>query len=339
MPATRRRMRLLIAIGVTLFVAAPIAQSPDARSDRATRESLLMLEQWLGPPPSPQSAPAVSSAFPESPATMDVESTAALAAARRWWPQPTTTLSEGAAIYLQSRVIARLFDLSFGRAGSAADAIHLFGGTYTIAFPQLRFDAPHAGLGRDRLTQPAVRAANAFASLERLIGQPRLVGALRTVVERKPSSDADVIRELSESLGQDIAWLFEAIDPSTSMNYAIGTVTIASCEPAPCERVTVDATHAGAGSFHPIEVRVDFADGQSASATWDGKGESRRFLFEGPARPVRVRLDPDVVNLLDGSLLDQHREIDARTNAPIAKWIARWMVWLQGTMLAYSGIV
>ena len=66
---------------------------------------------------------------------MDVESKAALTVARRWWPQPTSAVSEGAAIYLQSRVTARLFDLSFGRAGSAADAIHLFGGTYTIAFP------------------------------------------------------------------------------------------------------------------------------------------------------------------------------------------------------------
>jgi hypothetical protein len=333
------RRRHLIAIGVTLLVAAPIAQSPEARSDRATRESLLMLEQWFGPPRSPQTAPLLSAAFPESPVTMDVESAAALMAARRWWPQPTTAVSEGAAIYLQSRVIARLFELSFGRAGSAADAVHLFGGTYTIAFPQLRLDGPQAGLDRERLMQPAVRAASGFASLERLIGQPRLIGALRTVVEREPSSDADVVRELGESLGQDVSWLFEAIEPSKSMNYAVGAVTIASCKPAPCEGVTVDATHAGAASFHPIEVRVDFADGQSASATWDGKGESRTFAFEGPSRPVRVRVDPGVVNLLDDNLIDQHREIDGRTNAPIAKWIARWTVWLQDAMLAYSAMV
>ena len=171
------------------------------------------------------------------------------------------------------------------------------------------------------------------------MGQPRLTGALRTVSERKPPSDADIIRELSESLGQDTSWLFDAVDPSQSMNYVLGRVAIVSCEPAPCERVTVDATHAGAGSFRPIEVRVDLADGQSASTTWDGKGESRRFTFEGPSRPVRIRLDPDVVNLLDENLLDQQREIDGVTNAPIGKWIARWMVWLQDAMLAYSAIV
>ena len=335
----RRVMRHLIAIGVTLLAAAPIAQTPDARSDRVSRESLLMLEEWLGPPPAPPVEPVVSSAFPESPVTMDVESMAAITVARRWWPQPMTAVGEGAVIYLQSRVIARLFDLSFGRAGHSSDAIHLFGGTYTIAFPQLRFDGPHAGLDRERLAQPAFRAAHAFASLERLVGQPRLTGALRTVIERKPTSDAEIIRELSESLGQDTSWLFDAVDPSKSMNYVVRSVAVANCAPEPCERVTVDATHAGAGSFHPIEVRVDLADGQSASTTWDGKGESRRFTFEGPARPVRIRLDPDVVNLLDDNLLDQQREIGGVTNAPIGKWIARWMVWLQDAMLAYSAIV
>ena len=103
--------------------------------------------------------------------------------------------------------------------------------------------------------------------------------------------------------------------------------------------MTVDATHAGGGSFHPIEVRVDFADGQSASTAWDGRGESRTFTFEGPARPVRVRIDPDLVNLLDDNLIDQHREIGGVTNASVGKWMARWMVWLQDAMLAYSAIV
>jgi hypothetical protein len=268
---------------------------------------------------------------------MDIESAAALAVARRWWPQPTTTMSEGASIYLQSRVIGRLFDLSFERAGYSAEAVHLFGGTYTVVFPPLRFDGPQAGLDRAHFDTPAVRAAHAFASLERLIGRPRLIGALRTVTERKPDSDAAIIRELSESLGQDTSWLFDAIDPATSMNYAIGNVVIDSCEQAPCQRARVDVTHRGAGSF-PIEVRVDFADGQSASASWDGKGESRTFTFEGPARPTRVRVDPEFANLLDDNLIDQHREIDGRTNAPIGKWVARWMVWLQDAMLAYSAI-
>ena len=330
-------MRYLIAVVIALFTAGPIAETTGSRSERGSRESLAMLEQWLGPPPSPPIELDSSSRFPETPVTMDIESTAAIAAARRWWPQ-STTLSEGAAIYLKSRVVGRLFDLSFGRAGAAADAIDLFGGTYTIAFPQLRFDAPQAGLDRIRLGEPAVRAAHAFASLERLVGQPRLVGALRTVIERKPSSDAAIIQELGESLGQDVSWLLATNQPA-SMNYAIGAVAVDACSPAPCERVTIDAMHEGSGSFHPIEIRVDFADGQSASAMWDGTGESRRFTFEGPTRPVRVRLDPDVVNLLDDNLIDQHREIGGATNAPIGKWIARWMVWLQDAMLACSAIV
>ena len=99
---------------------------------------------------------------------MDVESAAAVTVARRWWPQPMTAVSEGATIYLQSRVIARLFDLSFGRAGHSADAIHLFGGTYTIAFPQLRFDGPYAGLiaidWRNQRSAPRMRSRRSSGS-------------------------------------------------------------------------------------------------------------------------------------------------------------------------------
>src|SRR5262245_60957844 len=84
MRAARRRVRHLIAIGVTLIVAAPLAQSPDARIDRAGRESLLTFEQWLGPPLYSQAAADLSAAFPESPSTMDLESATVLAVARRW---------------------------------------------------------------------------------------------------------------------------------------------------------------------------------------------------------------------------------------------------------------
>jgi hypothetical protein len=327
----RRRLRHLIAIGVTLIVAAPLAQSPDLRSDRASREALLLVEQWLGPPTHPASPPLATSSFPGSPVSMDVESRTALAVARRWWPQQATAMNDGASAYLAGKATERLFDLAFGRAGRGAATMRLFGGTYTIAFPQLVFDGPRAGYDR---------VAQAYLSLERLIGQPRLIGALRTVIERQPATDDETIAALSETLGQDVSWLFEAaLNPSAAMDYAIGSVASSECEPAPCQRVEVAVTHTGAVSFQPIEVRVDFADGQTASATWDGKGEARTFTFEGPAAPTRVRVDPGFTNLLDDNLIDQHREIGGRTNASIAKWTARWIVWLQDAMLACSAIV
>lgn len=272
---------------------------------------------------------------------MEVEGRVAFAVARRYWTQqPPTLLMDGAARYLQSRVVARTFDLASGRAGTGIETVRLFGGHYLHPLPSLRFDGPAAGLGRDDMSAPLSRAALAFASLERIAGWPRLIGALRSAIDAKPTSDAGLIRVLQDALGQDIGWLFDAaLAPAKSMNYRIVGAAEVSCAPAPCRRLNVDVARDGDLQFRDLEVRVDFADGQSASQTWNGAERSRALVFEGPAAPVRVRLDPDSVNLLDDNLLDQSRELATPTNAPIAKWLARWSVWLQDAMLAYSAFV
>ena len=270
---------------------------------------------------------------------MDVESAVAFDVARRWWPRESSPLMDGAASYLQSRAVARMFDLSFQHAGARVESARLFGGTVTIAFPQLRLDGPASGLGRNDFDSRRSRGAHAFASLERLVGQPRLVGALRSVAERQPRTDEDVSRLLNETLGQDLSWLFESIDPAKSLNYAIAGVAIEACAPAPCQRVRVEVAHDGAAWFDPIDVRVEFADGQSAQARWNGRGPLQSLVFEGPANPLRIVVDPEARNLMDDNLLDQSRQFNTRTNVPLTKWVARWIVWLQGAMLAGSGIV
>lgn len=272
---------------------------------------------------------------------MDVEARVAFEVARRYWSQqPPTLMMDGAARYLQSRVVSRMFDLAAGRAGSGIDTVALFDGRYVHALPALRFDGPAAGLGRGDMSSPLSRAALAFASLERTVGQPRLIGALRWTIEAKPASDIELIRVLQDALGQDIAWLFAAaLDPARSMNYRIAGVATESCSPDPCHRVRVDVAHDGEADFRDLELRVDFTDGQSASQTWSGADRSRAFVFEGASAPVRARLDPEQVNLLDDNLLDQSRELLTPTNAPITKWIARWTVWLQHAMLTYSAFV
>ena len=170
-------------------------------------------------------------------------------------------------------------------------------------------------------------------------GLPRKIAAFRAAVAAKPGGDAAAIRAVSDGLGQDVAWLFDtALDPGKRMDYAIDGVTVDACG-TQCERVTVNVAHRGAASFSPLEIRARFADGQSASAIWDGQGESKAFAFEGPARPVRVEIDPEHLNLLDTNLIDQQRSIGGATNVSIAKWAARWMVWLQDAMLAYTAIV
>jgi hypothetical protein len=333
-------MVCMAAIAVAILVAVPAAQSRDDRIAEATRASQAIFERWLGPAPSSTAQPVAISAWPPAPSTMDVEGQVAFELARRYWSAQPSPLMDGAARYLQSRVVARMFDRAFGRAGSGVEKVRLFGDAWTVSFAQVRFDGPAAGLGRDDLSRPRERAALAFASLERMVGEPRLIGALRAAIEARPATDADLVLALENALAQDLGWLLiNALDPSKTMNYRIAAVAVEPCAPAPCHRVELQVRHDGPGVFSDLEVGVDFADGQSASARWDGRDPSRTFTFEAPAPPVRARIDPDFRNLLDDNLLDQSREIGARTNAPLMKWVARWAVWLQDAMLTYSALV
>ena len=146
-------------------------------------------------------------------------------------------------------------------------------------------------------------------------------------------------RLLNDALGQDVSWLFDSVDPAKALNYAIADVAIEACAPSPCQRVRVDVAHDGVAWFDPIDVRVEFEGGQSAQARWDGRGPSHSLVFEGPSNPLRIAVDPEARNLMDDNLLDQSRQFNMRTNVPLTKWVARWLVWLQDAMLAGSAIV
>lgn len=322
-----------------------------ARAAAAAAESRAVLEAWLGPAPpgsialvghrsSGAGSLSVPTTWPPAPMAMAVERAVALALARHWLHPggEAPLVIEGAARYLQTIVVSRLFDRANGRAGHHAESLRLFGGTYTFSFPHLVLDGATAGLGRERgLGGPDVRSAHAFASLAQLVGEPRTVAVLRALVEARPADDAAAVRVIADSLGQDVAWLFDAMAADAGIDYAIRSVATEPCEPGPCVRMRVTVTHAGA-VLAGLNLRAEFADGQTASAPWAGGAGSHEFLFEAPAPPVRVGLEPAAALLLDDDQLDHAREMGGVTNAPIAKWTARWFVWLQHAMLAASAI-
>jgi hypothetical protein len=53
---------------------------------------------------------------------------------------------------------------------------------------------------------------------------------------------------------------------------------------------------------------------------------------------VVAHLDPARVLLLDANYLDNRLALSPASNVPIAKWVARWVVWLQDAMLAYTAV-
>ncbi len=138
------------------------------------------------------------------------------------------------------------------------------------------------------------------------------------------------------------------------IDYAIADVTsvAADCGAPPCFRTTVIARRNGApftGSSHEpvggyesgraIGLLVTFQGGATATDAWDGRSESKTFVYESPTQAVSAEIDPDHVLVLDSRKVNNSRRLVA--NAPVAanRWSARWMVWLQDVLLSYASLV
>jgi len=347
----------------------PRAERYRDRIAAATSESLTVYEQWLGPltrQPIATTTPNLPWRSPHP--FMEVEAHVAYAIALRYWGRGDsgdTTVARSLSWYLQSRVVERLFNVQFGALAHSTDGARFFGGYIPWAQPSLRLSRWTAGLALDGVHRlpPSVdaetqRGALAFGSLERYLGWPALQGALQTLATTATDAPLTLDRVtdvVSAASGQDLRWFFDqAFDPAVTFDYAIESLRTSpgSCAGTSCYRTEVTATRNGTGQFtgssrEPVEpyesgqavsLRVTFEDGQQVTARWDGRAARRTFEFESPAATSAVWLDPDRVLLMDVTPLDHSRSTSADTNVPVAKWTARWMVWLQNALLTASSL-
>lgn len=307
--------------------------------------------EWLGPHPSPSPVPEIRRPLWQGPGALYVEQQLAERTIRGWWPAAIADpkagdILDGFSRYLQGRVIERVFDLRYMRPGHSADARRYFGGHVIWSFPVLRLSR-HVVEDRDRY-------AAVFAGLERWIGVANLQGAMHEVA-RLPAdrlTASAIVKTISDAAGQDLSWAFDAAEPGREMNYAITALTSAvapDCA-APCVDTTVSVVREGDGIFpgrsaprtgafdsgDALVVAVAFADGSASSARWDGRDRSRTFHFRGRSPASAAYLDPDRIITLDRNRLDNTWVTPVPTNVPVRKWVARWVVWLQHTMLSYG---
>ena len=393
----RRRCGACVLPALTaLILAAPAAQTlPQVRllvspaHDRyrepitsAAQEGLARCLEWLGPAPfatlvvsdqpvagAPATEALVRVDLPAWTATasMETEAQVAFGVARRWWPAQmrdadATAMADGAAWYLQSRVVEILYERRFEAPAHSADSIRLFGGFVPWGFRGLPLTAQVAGLGRGAFLASggravAPRVALAFGSVERVVGWPALQGALRLWARQaseRPMSRDESMALLDASLGVPFGWLYAgALDPDRVFDYAITSVESQAeadgCAGRSCLRTTVTVARTGGGVFDDLSrpqsgafdagwlaLRASFADGQRVTSTWNGRDPSKTFAFESSAPLTEARLDPGGVVLLDRNYLDNVRRPGGATNAPVGKWVARWLVWLQDTTLSYA---
>lgn len=330
------------------------ASSVRARVELAARESVDRYSEWLAPPPAGVLTVRDAASWRLVRPAMNVESHVAYDIARQWFGRTDSPAVNAIAWYLQSRVVERLYDYAYQQPGHHGEVVWFFGRTTPLGFELLRHGRYTSVLGRfgnqpqwpdtravlpPSVDQDVMLTAMALASLERLAGWPSLQGGLLEA-RRQSASLAlgldEFGRILSDAMGIHLAApVLQWYQHADTVDYAIASVDVTGCRVAGCVRTTVRLEPHGEPPPMPLTLRVEFDDGQQAEAMWDARA-SASLDFESASGVKGVHLDPDRVVLRDGNWLNNDWLPAPETNVPIGKWTARWLVWAQDAVLAYS---
>ncbi len=205
-------------------------------------------------------------------------------------------------------------------------------------------------------SHPAIVTRRVFAALERWIGAAeRLQGAMyevaRMPVDRLTAQT--IVRTISDAAGQDLSWLFAARGSGRPVNYAVTGIVVDRCtrvrravcrhdgqwsgsapgsSPADRPRATgeFDSGDAIASAGHVRRRRP-----RRRPAGMAATSRARSSFAVRPARPPRISI-PIASSTLDRNRLDNASWPRRRPTCRSASGSARWMVWLQHTMLSYG---
>lgn len=343
MLSTARRLSMPCALmGLVAALTAPTFAQIAAERAETTRSmapitAAMLAEEWLGPRPHHDFDGTIRGTLWQGRGAMAVEQQLAERAIRGWWPGQIVdahadAILDGFSRYLQTRSTERLFDAFFLRTAHRFESKRYLGDHVIWSFPPLRLSR-HTAAKHDRY-------AAVFDALEQWIGTPALQSAMFEVAHLPADrlTADDIMNTISTAVGEDVSWAFDAA--ITDVNYAVDAISEKS--------VTVSRRGAGMftgraapriGEFESgdaLRLHVVFANGSSTFVHWDGRDQTKAFTFEAPSSIVAAYLDPDRIVTLDSNRLDNAIVSPKPTNVPVRKWVARWMVWLQHTMLSYG---
>jgi hypothetical protein len=200
------------------------------------------------------------------------------------------------------------------------------------ATPSWRYDP---AVGR---TATYYRTALWLHTLERMLGWDTMQRILSTYYRQfaflHPAPD-DFFRVANEVSGRDLTWFFDEVHRGAhTFDFAVGRVT-----PLPMPDGSFDhhvvVRRLGSGVL-PVDLRVTFEDGSTATQSWDGQEPWRAFRFRRGVRVASVEVDPDYVLRLDVNRTNNSWTARPLRNAAAYKWSLRWLAWLQHQLLTYA---
>ena len=176
-----------------------------------------------------------------------------------------------------------------------------------------------------------------LATLENMLGWPTTQQILRTHFSRgafRHPTPEEFFAIATEVSGRDLTWFFDAVHRSSAtFDYAVASVT-SSARGNSRDHVVV-VRRIGDGVF-PITTRVTFADGTTATESWDGRDRWKTFRLTRDTTVRTVEVDPDRVLLLDVNYTNNSWSSHPRAAEASKKWALRWLTWVQELLLTYA---
>ena len=192
-----------------------------------------------------------------------------------------------------------------------------------------------------------------LGTLERLMGEDRLVGAMRAFFRRfafRHPTTQDLIQTIQEETGEDWEWFFDETFRSDSLvDYGVVSIRNHSPENADSQGVLRSASSSDlhssellvervGGARLPVEIQIIFEDGEVVTEQWDGKSRWKRLSYQQTSPIQFASLDPDGKILLDINPANNSLWAKPARGLSLAtrKWSALWLFWIQNLLETLS---
>jgi hypothetical protein len=217
--------------------------------------------------------------------------------------------------------------------------------------------------GSSYVVNSYARVGITLRTLENYLGSETMARVMRTYHQRwryRHPTLKDFIETVNEVAGRNMDWFFQQFFFSSNIaDYAVTGVVSTPLDgkvgiydeggkripyleeparqafeksPEKRYRSTVTVRRLGEAAA-PVDVVVQFENGEVVRETWDGQYRWAKFVYERASKVQSAEVDPAGKLVLDANYTNNSR-LANQDNRAAARWYVRWIFWLENLLLA-----
>jgi hypothetical protein len=184
------------------------------------------------------------------------------------------------------------------------------------------------------------KTASVLLTLEGIIGRDTMAQAMRTYFMKyrftHPTKE-DFLKTIEEVSGKDLRWYFnQAIYGTQVLDYEVlkldsFPVSWYEEKKKPQKKDDKDTVYHSTVWLHrkgdfvmPVEVQINFDNGEKVRENWDGQSRWTKFSYERKAKVESAEIDPDHKILIDRNNFNNSQRVEAN-GKPVLKVSNYWL--------------